>query len=70
MLLKNGNAAEKMKTRSAAAMQRSKIRTCSFTATNVFDSPDAIVVALLRRFYYTRGNCTKEKRRSHRTAAF
>jgi len=46
MLLKNGNAAEKMKTRSAAAKQSSKIRTRSFAATNIFDSPADIVVAL------------------------
>jgi hypothetical protein len=45
MLLKNGNAAEKMKTRTAAATQSSKIRTRSFAATNVFDSPDTIAVA-------------------------
>ncbi len=45
MLLKNGNAAEKMKTRSAAATQSSKIKTRSFAAANVFDSPDAMAVA-------------------------
>jgi hypothetical protein len=46
MLLKNGNAAEKMKTRTAAATQSSKIKTRSFAATNVFDSADAMVVGL------------------------
>ena len=46
MLLKKGNAAEKMKTRNAAAMQRSKIRIRSFPATKIFDSPDAMAVAL------------------------
>ena len=44
MLLKNGNAAEKIKTRSTAATQSSKIRMRSFATANVFDSPEAIVV--------------------------
>jgi len=43
MLLKNGNAAEKMKTRSAAATQNSRMRRCSFL--NDFDSADAMETA-------------------------
>ena len=63
MLLKNGNAAKKMKTRNAAATQRNRMRTCSFAATNIFDSPDAIVVALplLRRFYHRHCDYGKRK---------
>jgi len=44
MLLKNGNAAEKMKTRSAAATQRNEMRRCSFL--DDFDSADAIAIEL------------------------
>src|ERR1700745_2141739 len=43
MLLKNGNAAEKMKTRNAATTQSSKMRRCSFL--NDFDSEDAMETA-------------------------
>src|SRR5437763_11642416 len=42
MLLKNGKAAEKTKTRRAATTQRSKIRTRSFQPKKILDSPDAI----------------------------
>ena len=63
MLLKNGNAAEKIRTRTAAATQSSKIRTRSFATTNVFDSPDAIVIGLplLGRFYHTHSTRGKRK---------
>lgn len=44
MLLKNGNAAEKMKTRSAAVAQRSRMTRCLFL--NDFDSADAMEVVL------------------------
>jgi len=43
MLLKNGNAAEKIRTRIAAATQRSKIRTLSFLFANVLDSPETFI---------------------------
>jgi hypothetical protein len=42
MLLKKGNAAEKMKTRNAAAAQNSTMRKCSFL--NDFDSADSMKV--------------------------
>src|SRR5262249_6749160 len=45
-LLKNGSAEEKKETRSAAATRSSRMRTRSSAATNVFDSPNAIVIAL------------------------
>src|SRR5215467_10230437 len=45
-LLKNGNAAEKIKTRAAAAKQRSKMRMRSFLLTNVFDSPEVFIKML------------------------
>ena len=43
MLLKNGNAAEKISTRIAAATQRSKIRTLSFLFAHALDSPETFI---------------------------
>src|SRR5437016_736898 len=45
MLLKNGKAAEKTKTRRAATTHRSRIKTRSFHPKNIFDSPDAMELA-------------------------
>src|SRR5204862_28802 len=42
MLLKNGKAAEKTKTRRAATTHRSRISTRSLQPKNIFDSPEAI----------------------------
>ena len=45
MLLKNGKAAEKMNTRTAAITQISRIRTFSFQLANVLNSPEMFTIS-------------------------